>query len=259
MLPVSVMDLAATFLEYAGVARPKDMDSRSLSGDLLAGKTRSHREHVLSGLGEWRMVWDGRYKLIRGFQDEMQLFDLEADPREPQPGQSAAGHGGETGEAAAAGLVVLRGIRYSKPVQDFAIWQGIQQLPVWRQDQCTAWAMDRFAKDARIGRVAGVAKGTIWSFTHYSGQGVAHLHKEELGKCFSGPGSAGRQIWKWMSKYRVQGRRASRTPLKADLGGLVGEISLKVKLLNRCVRRRHAYSNQARETARWRDGRLDRE
>ena len=28
------------------------------------------------------MAWDGRYKLVRGFQEKEQLFDLEADPLE---------------------------------------------------------------------------------------------------------------------------------------------------------------------------------
>jgi arylsulfatase A-like enzyme len=91
---VSVMDLAATFLDYAALPRPADMDSRSLR-PLLEGKTRSHRDYVLSGLGGWRLVFDGRYKLIRGFGSaglsragppltELPplLFDLESDPLE---------------------------------------------------------------------------------------------------------------------------------------------------------------------------------
>lgn len=88
---VSVMDLAATFLDYAGLARPADMDSRSLR-PLLEGRTRSHRQHVLSGLGDWRVVFDGRYKLIRGFDPQRPkqpsgaapplLFDLASDPLE---------------------------------------------------------------------------------------------------------------------------------------------------------------------------------
>jgi choline-sulfatase len=88
--PASVMDLAATFLDYAGVARPSDMDSRSLR-PVLEGRTRAHRECVLSGLNEWRMVWDGRYKLVTGFKGRRaesaapaapMLFDLERDPLE---------------------------------------------------------------------------------------------------------------------------------------------------------------------------------
>jgi len=95
---VSHMDLAATFLEYASTPKPADMDSRSLKS-LLEGKTRKHRDAVRSGLGNWRMVYDGRYKLIRGFNPEASsadlhqgsaatkaaapiLFDLKDDPAE---------------------------------------------------------------------------------------------------------------------------------------------------------------------------------
>jgi arylsulfatase A-like enzyme len=72
---------------------PKEMDSRPL-GPLLAGRASSHREYVLSGLNRWRMVWDGRYKLVTGFaEDAPLLFDLERDPLEnenrapAEPGQ----------------------------------------------------------------------------------------------------------------------------------------------------------------------------
>lgn len=99
---VSTMDLTATFLDYAGVPRPEDMDSLSLR-PVLEGKTTTHRQAVSSGLGRWRMVFDGRYKLIRGFDpkqpgswrrqwdqlrfvkpadEPLALFDLEADPLE---------------------------------------------------------------------------------------------------------------------------------------------------------------------------------
>jgi len=102
--PVSVMDLAATFLDYAGVARPNDMDSLSLR-PLLEGKKDTHRQYVLSGLTGWRLVFDGRYKLIRGLKPSgaeaersgakmgktgrgkrgnisLLLFDLKNDPLE---------------------------------------------------------------------------------------------------------------------------------------------------------------------------------
>ena len=65
---------------------------------LLEGKTKKHRDFVRSGLGSWRMVFDGRYKLVRGFdaaevraarlisggskEVPPMLFDLEADPME---------------------------------------------------------------------------------------------------------------------------------------------------------------------------------
>ena len=81
---VSVMDLAATFLDYAGVPRPSDMDSRSLR-PVLEKKSRTHREVVRSGLNQWRTVRDNQYKLVRGFgvtDAPPMLFDLLADPLE---------------------------------------------------------------------------------------------------------------------------------------------------------------------------------
>jgi arylsulfatase len=78
---VTLMDLAATFLDCAGLPVPAAMDSRTLR-PLLAGKTRTHRRHVVAGLAPWRLVWDGRYKLIEGFEKEPQLFDLRTDPLE---------------------------------------------------------------------------------------------------------------------------------------------------------------------------------
>lgn len=63
---VSTMDLAATFLDYAGLARPAHMDSRSFR-PLLEGAAASHRDVVVSALGAWRAVFDGRCLFIRGF------------------------------------------------------------------------------------------------------------------------------------------------------------------------------------------------
>jgi arylsulfatase A-like enzyme len=78
---VSVMDLTATFLDYASVPRPQDMDSISLR-PLLEGKTKSHRPHVFSGLNKWRMVFDGKYKLILTEGKSPVLYDLVNDPFE---------------------------------------------------------------------------------------------------------------------------------------------------------------------------------
>lgn len=64
---------------------------------LLEGKTSAHREYVSSGLFNWRLVTDGRSKLIRGFDPRLKplggrvpksaplsyvLHDLKADPLE---------------------------------------------------------------------------------------------------------------------------------------------------------------------------------
>lgn len=90
---VSHIDLAATFLDYARIPIPGDMDARSLRR-LLEGRATAHRDTVNSGLGPWRMAWDGRYKLIRDFRvaesevddadptTKLLLFDLADDPEE---------------------------------------------------------------------------------------------------------------------------------------------------------------------------------
>jgi len=79
--PATTLDLTATFLDYAGLAVPADMDSRSLR-PYLEGKVDKHRDHVLSGLGSWRMVIQGGYKYIRGYESGALLFDLADDPLE---------------------------------------------------------------------------------------------------------------------------------------------------------------------------------
>jgi arylsulfatase len=94
---VSLHDLTATFLDFAGLPPLPGMDSRSLR-PVLSGEARLHRSHVRSGLGAWRMVFDGRYKLVRGAPDgdagpaqsgpgqpgrgQLRLFDLAEDPGE---------------------------------------------------------------------------------------------------------------------------------------------------------------------------------
>ncbi len=93
--PSTTLDLTATFLDYADLAIPSNMDSRSLK-PILRGKANKHREFVRSGLGSWRMVFDGRFKLVRGFDpakkkirskdpeltEPVLLFDLKTDPLE---------------------------------------------------------------------------------------------------------------------------------------------------------------------------------
>ena len=49
---------------------------------LLAGDTTTHREHVWSAVKDWRLVYDGRHKLVTGYGDAPLLFDLAEDPLE---------------------------------------------------------------------------------------------------------------------------------------------------------------------------------
>ncbi|MBI2688066.1 MAG: sulfatase-like hydrolase/transferase [Acidobacteria bacterium] len=79
----SLIDIGATFLDYAGAGTLPEMEAKSLR-PVLTGKTGHHRTHLHSALEEWRLVWDGRHKFIEGFGNESMLFDLHNDPFENQ-------------------------------------------------------------------------------------------------------------------------------------------------------------------------------
>lgn len=80
---VSLHDLAGTFLDYAGIPVPEDMDSISLE-PVLAGVQSEHREIVFSALLDWELAFDGRYKFVR-FEDGREwLFDLNVEPHETE-------------------------------------------------------------------------------------------------------------------------------------------------------------------------------
>jgi len=64
--PMTTLDLTASFLEWGGLTPGDDLDSRSLV-DYLGAHVRRHRDLVFSGLSAWRMVFDGRFKLVRGY------------------------------------------------------------------------------------------------------------------------------------------------------------------------------------------------
>ena len=78
---VSLHDLTSTIIDYSGAKPMPDMDSVSLK-DLLEGKRNDHRGQIISGLDNWRMVFDGRYKLVVQAESEPILFDMDQDPRE---------------------------------------------------------------------------------------------------------------------------------------------------------------------------------
>ncbi len=85
------LDLVATFLDYAGVPVPEDMESKSMR-PYLEAKGDYPRTHVTSSLEGWCLVCDGRYKLISGnLAGKVQakdggksavLYDLQNDPNE---------------------------------------------------------------------------------------------------------------------------------------------------------------------------------
>jgi arylsulfatase len=79
--PVATLDLTATFLDFAKTKVPSYMDSKSLKSYLETG-TGYNQKYVTSALGQWRMVFDGRYKLIDTKNEPIILYDLQKDPSE---------------------------------------------------------------------------------------------------------------------------------------------------------------------------------
>ena len=79
--PVPTLDITATFLDFAGIKIPAEMDSKSLKSYLETG-TGYNRKYVISALGNWRMVFDGKYKLIDSKKDPLILYDLQNNPSE---------------------------------------------------------------------------------------------------------------------------------------------------------------------------------
>ena len=99
---VSSIDVTATILDFAGLTM-REIDGRSLR-PVLSGRVETHRRVVYSGLGGWRMVTDGRYKVVTGFtlgsgqngarlsktdpqvvQRPVLVYDNVADPSEMNP------------------------------------------------------------------------------------------------------------------------------------------------------------------------------
>lgn len=79
--PVTTLDLAATFAEIAGASSPLDWDSRSLLPYTKEPDAAAPRGRVRCGLNDWRLVFDGRHKLIRR-PSNTELYDVAADPDE---------------------------------------------------------------------------------------------------------------------------------------------------------------------------------
>ncbi len=89
---VQNLDFAPTFLDYAGIGIPKDMQGESFR-NLVSGKTNKWRDAVYYTYYEYPAehsvkrhygVATERYKLIHFYYDidEWEMYDLEKDPRE---------------------------------------------------------------------------------------------------------------------------------------------------------------------------------
>lgn len=80
-----LMDLAPTCLDLAGASwDEREMDARSLLPLLRGenGKEAQPHEVQISELLNSLMIYDGRYKWIRNWNDTDELYDLRSDPQE---------------------------------------------------------------------------------------------------------------------------------------------------------------------------------
>jgi len=92
---VSLHDLAATFLDYAGTNPLPDAEARTLRPH-LEGRKNIHRDFVISGLDDWKMIFDGHHKCVVRDAESPLLFNIQEDPHELT--DIAAAHPNLTGE-----------------------------------------------------------------------------------------------------------------------------------------------------------------
>lgn len=106
-VPTTLLDLHQTILDYADVS-VSGIQSQSMRPYITGENDEPPRDTVFSGVGPWRLAFDGRYKLVRGFNPyrhhnkqvsefdsyketavrrslenrDPLLFDLKEDPKE---------------------------------------------------------------------------------------------------------------------------------------------------------------------------------
>jgi choline-sulfatase len=130
--PASLLDIAPTCLQAAGIATSDHLDGRSLA-DLAAGKVE--REFVVSqfqraGWGLYLLA-SQRAKYIWSAPDEREwLFDLERDPAETRDCAADPAYAAELGRLRAALIGRLRADGYHEPL-DGAGWKrfGRHEVP----------------------------------------------------------------------------------------------------------------------------------
>jgi arylsulfatase len=74
--PVSLLDVAATFLDYADCQVPLNDDGISLRPAIEQAAPHA-RKYGYSGLGNWRAVTNGRFKLVAGYRTDVVLSDTQ--------------------------------------------------------------------------------------------------------------------------------------------------------------------------------------
>ena len=80
---VSFHDIGATFLDYAAVEPLPEMEAKSFR-TVIEGATSRHRRVLKSSLSNWRLIFDGRFKLVLQQGEDALLYDLKKDPGETE-------------------------------------------------------------------------------------------------------------------------------------------------------------------------------
>lgn len=78
---VELIDVGESVCELAGAPRPHNTDAHSLM-PLLRGETDQHRDYVLTQERPYRAIRDQQWKLIDTYNDQTELYDMDADPDE---------------------------------------------------------------------------------------------------------------------------------------------------------------------------------
>ena len=78
---LSFHDIGATILDLAGAEPLEGADAISFR-PVLEGASRQHRWVLKSALSDWKLVSDGKFKLVLREGNETLLFDLREDPDE---------------------------------------------------------------------------------------------------------------------------------------------------------------------------------
>ncbi len=79
---VELQDLTSTIVSLAGCDMPEAKDSISLVPVLKGVEGAVKRQYITSGLKDWRLICDEKYKAIFKCDEKIKLFDIQEDPWE---------------------------------------------------------------------------------------------------------------------------------------------------------------------------------
>jgi arylsulfatase A-like enzyme len=87
--PVDLVDVAATLLDLAEVTVPVPLAGQVLTPWLRGGVVEPDIPFRTAGLGQWRALFDGRYKYIHNYSPAVRMGDIVTTPWNPAAGAPA--------------------------------------------------------------------------------------------------------------------------------------------------------------------------